>query len=117
MTSALDVARNRIMAPAGIGESELDQVMGRLVARSIDGGDLYFQLRRGESWSLDDGQVREGSRSVTQGVGVRAISGERTGFAYSDEIVLSALLEASDAARAIARTPTPCVTLREPSRT
>jgi TldD protein len=103
MTSALDIAHTRIMTPAGIGESELDQIMGRLVTRSIDGGDLYFQLRRGETWVLDDGQVREGSRSVTQGVGVRAISGERTGFAYSDEIVLPALLEASDAARAIAR--------------
>ncbi len=110
MTSALETARTAIMSPAGIGEPELDKVMGRLVTRTVDGGDLYFQQRRSESWMLDDGRVREGSRSVSQGVGVRAISGEQTGLAYSDEIQLPALLEASDAARSIARSGTSGVT-------
>ena len=60
-------------------------------------------MSREESWSLEDGIVKDGSHSIEQGVGVRAISGEKTGFAYTDEVLLPALLEASDAARAIAR--------------
>ena len=69
----------------------------------VDYADLYFQVARQESWSLEDGIVREGSFSVDQGVGVRANSGEKTGFAYSDELVLPALESAAGAARAIAR--------------
>ena len=63
---------------------------------------MYFQLSREESWALEDGIVKDGSASIEQGVGVRALAGEKTGFAYSDEIVLPALEEASRAARAIA---------------
>jgi len=73
------------------------------MSRGVDYADLYFQLSREESWSLEDGIVKDGSHSIEQGVGVRAISGEKTGFAYTDEVLLPALLEASDAARAIAR--------------
>ena len=73
------------------------------MSRGVDYADLYFQLSREESWSLEDGIVKEGSHSIEQGVGVRAISGEKTGFAYTDEVLLPALLEASEAARAIAR--------------
>jgi TldD protein len=69
----------------------------------VDSGDLYFQSTRYESWVLEDGIVKEGSHNIEQGAGVRAISGDKTGFAYSDEIVLPALLEASTAARAIAK--------------
>ncbi len=69
---------------------------------AVDYADLYFQLSREESWALEDGIVKEGSASIEQGVGVRALAGEKTGFAYSDEIVLPALKEASRAARAIA---------------
>src|SRR5687768_17350648 len=69
---------------------------------SVDFADVYFQLSRQESWSLEDGIVKEGSAGIEQGVGVRALSGEKTGFAYSDEIILPALEEASRAARAIA---------------
>jgi TldD protein len=72
------------------------------MGHAIDSGDLYFQLSRHESWSLEDGGVKHAGHSIGQGVGVRAISGEKTGFAYSDEIILPALLEASSAARAIA---------------
>ena len=72
------------------------------MSSSIDSADLYFQLSREESWALEDGIVKEGSASIEQGVGVRAVAGEKTGFAYSDEIVLPALEEASRAARAIA---------------
>ena len=73
------------------------------MSRGVDYADLYFQLSREESWSLEDGIVKDGSHSIEQGVGVRAISGEKTGFAYTDEVLLPALVEASDAARAIAR--------------
>ncbi len=74
----------------------------QVMSSSVDSADLYFQLSREESWALEDGIVKEGSASIEQGVGVRAVAGEKTGFAYSDEIVLPALEEASRAARAIA---------------
>ena len=101
--SGLDIARQRLLAPAGIDESDLDRVFGQLLGHAVDSGDLYFQSTRFESWVLEDGIVKEGSHSIEQGAGVRAISGDKTGFAYSDEIMMPALLQASTAARAIAR--------------
>ena len=77
-------------------------MFGEVLRHSVDFADLYFQLSREESWALEDGIVKDGSASIEQGVGVRALAGEKTGFAYSDEIVLPALEEASRAARAIA---------------
>jgi TldD protein len=100
--SSLDIARQRLLAPAGIDEHDLHTVFDKLLGHAVDGGDLYFQSTRFESWVLEDGIVKEGSHSIEQGAGVRAISGEKTGFAYSDEIVMPALLQASGAARAIA---------------
>jgi len=100
--TSLDIARQRLLAPAGIDDGDLESVFGRLLGHAVDGGDLYFQSTRFESWALEDGIVKEGSHSIEQGAGVRAISGDRTGFAYSDEIVMPALLQASSAARAIA---------------
>ncbi|HRF63232.1 MAG: metalloprotease TldD [Candidatus Competibacter sp.] len=97
------LARQNLLAAAGLGEDDLQRTLSCLLDHAIDGGDLYFQLRRAESWSLEDGQVKGANHAIQQGVGVRAISGEKTGFAYSDEIVLPALLEAATAARAIAR--------------
>ena len=103
MNNAIDIARDYILAPAGIEEQDLNKVLGCLLGPAIDDGDLYFQFSRHESWALEDGIVKEGSHNIEQGAGVRAVSGEKTGFAYSDEIVLPALLQASQAARAIAR--------------
>src|SRR5580693_5384229 len=97
------VAEKMILAPSGLDEGRLSTVLGAVMSRGVDYADLYFQLSREESWSLEDGIVKEGSHSIEQGVGVRAISGEKTGFAYTDEVLLPALIEASDAARAIAR--------------
>jgi len=99
----LEIARLSILEPAGLDMASLESVLAMMHAYSLDEGELYFQLAREESWSLEDGIVKEGSHSIDQGVGVRAIAGERTGFAYSDEIVLPALQEAARAARAIAR--------------
>jgi TldD protein len=99
----LEIARQRLLTPAGIDENDLDRVFGELLGHAVDGGDLYFQSTRFESWVLEDGSVKEGNHSIEQGAGVRAISGDKTGFAYTDEIRMPALLDASLAARAIAR--------------
>ncbi|MDS4042379.1 MAG: metalloprotease TldD [Candidatus Competibacter sp.] len=102
-TDTLAFARHQLLAPAGLGEDDLHRTLACLLGHAVDGGDLYFQSRRAESWSLEDGRVKQASHAIQQGVGVRAVSGEKTGFAYSDEIVMPALLEAATAARAIAR--------------
>ena len=99
----LATARDVLLSPYGLGENDLQAVLDQLMGHSIDNADLYFQISRHESWMLEDGIVREGHHGIEQGVGVRALSGEKTGFAYSDEIMLPALTEAADAARAIAR--------------
>ena len=99
----LDVARRSILTPSGLDEDRVASVLGSVMGYSVDYADLYFQLSREESWSLEDGIVKDGAHSIEQGVGVRALAGEKTGFAYSDEIILPALTEASLAARAIAR--------------
>ena len=98
----LALARDLILKPSGLDDGRLDRVFGEVLRHSVDFADLYFQLARQESWSLEDGIVKDGSASIEQGVGVRALAGEKTGFAYSDEIILPALEEASRAARAIA---------------
>ncbi len=92
-----------LLEPAGLGEPQLVTTLGRVMRGGVDYADLYFQVSRQESWTLEDGIIREGSFSLDQGVGVRANSGEKTGFAYSDELVLPALESAAGAARAIAR--------------
>jgi len=102
MSTALDFARQRILTPAGLGDTDLDTVLGKVMGHAVDSADLYFQISRHESWLLEDGIIKEGSHGIDQGVGIRAISGEKTGFAYSDEIAMPALLQASSAARAIA---------------
>jgi TldD protein len=101
-SDALGIARELILRPSGLDDARLDRVFGEVLRHSVDFADVYFQLSREESWALEDGIVKDGSASIEQGVGVRALSGEKTGFAYSDEIVLPALEEASRAARAIA---------------
>ncbi|WP_329742779.1 metalloprotease TldD [Dyella sp. A6] len=103
MDSLIAQVENRLLAPGGLATGDLDRVFAQLMGPSIDAADLYFQHSRSESWLLEEGIVKDGSHAIEQGVGVRAISGEKTGFAYSDEIVLPQLLEASKAARAIAQ--------------
>jgi TldD protein len=101
-SESLSIARDLILRPSGLDDSRLDRVFGEVLRHSVDFADVYFQLSREESWALEDGIVKDGSSSIEQGVGVRALAGEKTGFAYSDEIVMPALEEASRAARAIA---------------
>jgi TldD protein len=102
MSEALAVAEQQLLAPGGLDQADLVKVLNHLMGSSVDAGDLYFQHSSREAWSLEDGLVRNATHSVEQGVGIRAISGEKTGFAYSDEIVLPALMQASTSARAIA---------------
>ena len=99
----LALAEQRLLLPGGLASGDLDRVFSQLMGPSIDAADLYFQHSRSESWVLEDGIVKDGNHSIEQGVGVRAMSGEKTGFAYSDEIVLPQLLTAAQSARAIAQ--------------
>jgi TldD protein len=103
MTTSLQTAESRLLTPAGLDIASLDSALGALLGPGVDFGDLYFQHARRESWTVEDGIVKDGAHSIEQGVGVRAISGEKTGFAYSDEIDAKALLEASTSARAISK--------------
>ncbi len=92
-----------MLEPVGLDEGHLNKMLGLIMQGGVDYADLYFQVSRQESWTVEDRIIREGSFSLDQGVGVRAVSGEKTGFAYSDELILPALEHAAVAARAIAR--------------
>ncbi len=101
--NAIDVVMSRVLEPAGLEERHLSGALGSIMTRDIDTADLYFQISRHESWTVEDGIIKSGSFNLDQGVGVRAVSGEKTGFAYSDELMLPALEHAAKAARAISR--------------
>jgi TldD protein len=103
MNDPIAIARDSILAPAGLDESALDRLLGHLTSAAVDAADIYLQYSRLQSWVLEDGILKDGNFSIEQGAGLRAISGEKTGFAYSDELQLPALIEAATAARAIAR--------------
>jgi TldD protein len=98
----LETAESTLLAPFDLQTQQLERVFGTLAARKVDYADLYFQYSRYEGWSLEEGIVKSGSFNIEQGVGVRAISGEKTAFAYSDEISFQALQDAAKATRAIA---------------
>ncbi|MGB8338102.1 MAG: metalloprotease TldD [Burkholderiales bacterium] len=99
----LYTAQNTLLKPFALDEGSLAKVFGNIMTHQVDYADLYFQYSRHESWSLEEGQVKSGSFNIDQGVGVRAVSGEKTAFAYSDDIHLAALESAAHATRAIAR--------------
>ncbi len=97
------LAEQQLLTPFHLDEAALGQVFADIMTHEIDYADLYFQYSRSEAWSLDEGIVKSGSFSIDQGVGVRAIQGEKTAFAYSDDISLPALKQAAHATRAIGR--------------
>jgi len=99
--SALNAARELLLAPYNLDEAKLGATLSRMMGHQVDYADLYFQYSRSEAWSLEEGIVKSGSFSIDQGVGVRAVSGERTAFAYSDDISLRALDDAADTVKAI----------------
>ena len=99
----LAIARKVLLEPGGLDEGDLSRALAEVFEHRVDYADLYFQFTRSEGWSLEEGIVKSGSFSIDQGVGVRAVVGDRTAFAYSDEINASALVSAARATRTIAR--------------
>ncbi|UCH40384.1 MAG: metalloprotease TldD [Gammaproteobacteria bacterium] len=103
MASMLETVSNKILEPSELQLDQLDGFLGALQGRYIDAGDLYFQTSQQESWVMDDGILREGSFSIEKGVGIRAMSEEKTGFAYCDDLRGNAITRAVGNARAIVR--------------
>jgi TldD protein len=101
--AALQEARSVLLTPHGLDDAALLSTLGSMFTHKIDYADLYFQFTRSEGWSLEEGIVKSGSFAIDMGVGVRAVSGDKTAFAYSDEISSAALQSAAQAARSIAR--------------
>ncbi|QVL45715.1 MAG: metalloprotease TldD [Methylophilaceae bacterium] len=101
-TNHLHIANEALLVPAGLDTQSIQGILSNIMSHQVDYADLYFQYSRSESWGLEEGQVKSGAFSIDQGVGVRAISGEKTAFAYSDEINLPALQQAANATKAIA---------------
>src|SRR6187455_3773954 len=101
LEAAFNTAQATLLAPYSLDDTALEQVFGQILSHKIDYADLYFQYSRSEGWSLEEGIVKSGSFNIDQGVGVRAIAGEKTAFAYSDEISFHALEDAARATRAI----------------
>ncbi|CAG9173321.1 metalloprotease TldD [Cupriavidus respiraculi] len=99
----LATAQQLLLTPYGLDEAKLQHVLADIFTHRVDYADLYFQYTRSEAWSLEEGIVKSGSFNIDQGVGVRAVSGDKTAFAYSDDISLEALLEAGAATRTIGR--------------
>jgi len=97
----LGVAKSLLLTPFGLDESHLSRALSEIKANQVDEADLYFQYTRSEGWSLEEGIVKTGSFSIDQGVGVRAVSGEKTAFAYSDDISEASLLDAARTVRSI----------------
>jgi len=102
MNDLIQQAESLILKPVGLSINDIDQVMGQLLSNHIDQADIYFQSSRSESWVLEDGIVKDGNYNIEQGVGLRAVSGEKTGFAYSEELALPNLLDAAKSVKSIA---------------
>jgi len=98
-----ETARSCLLMPYQLDSEDLAAVFGTIMTHKVDYADLYFQYTRAEGWSLEEGQVKSGSFNIDQGVGVRAVSGDRTAFAYSDDISMPSLTQAAEATRAIAQ--------------
>ena len=95
------LASGLLLTPFGLDERHLARALSEIRAHQVDDADLYFQTTRSEGWSLEEGIVKTGSFSIDQGVGVRAVSGEKTAFAYSDDISEASLLDAARTVRSI----------------
>lgn len=100
---SLTFVSEQLLATNKLSHQDLYKVLGQLAERRIDYADLYFQSSYHEAWVIEDGIIKDGSYNIDQGVGVRAVSGEKTGFAYADQITLNALQQSACAARSIVR--------------
>ncbi|HGM5490925.1 TPA: metalloprotease TldD [Serratia fonticola] len=100
---SLSFVSEQLLAVNKLSHQDLFSVLGQLAERRLDYADLYFQSSYHEAWVIEDGIIKDGSYNIDQGVGVRAVSGEKTGFAYADQITLNALNQSAQAARSIVR--------------
>ena len=104
MTSnLLNIVEKHFLSTGSMSRNDLTQVMESILSKSVDAADIFFQSHRQESWSMEDSIVREGSYNSDSGVGIRAMAGEKTGFAYSEDLLLPALKQSALAARSIAK--------------
>lgn len=101
-TNHFDIAEQMLLKPSGLESTALQGILSQIMSHQVDYADLYFQYSRSESWGLEEGKVKSGNFNIDQGVGVRAVSGEKTAFAYSDDINLPALEQAANATKSIA---------------
>lgn len=99
----LNLARQTILTPYGLQDNDIEMVLSSLLSAPVDAADIYFQSSHFESWVMEGGIIKEGNHNIEQGAGVRAVIGEKTGFAYSDRLELPLLLEAADNVKAILR--------------
>lgn len=103
MSDVLKLVEHDLLEPAGLTENQLAKVLHTLAGANVDYADLFFQSTYSESWMLEEGIIKHGSFDIDRGVGVRAMAGEKTGFAYADDIILPALEQAATAARSIVK--------------
>ena len=103
MTNLLSNVKEILLAPAELSEKQIESLFNIILKNQVDDADIYFQSCRHESWLFEDGLIKEVGYDIDSGVGIRALSGEKTGFAYSDEIVLPALIESAKAVSSISR--------------
>jgi len=101
MTDIFEIVRHDLLDPTGLTDNQLGEVLHKLAGKNIDYADLYFQSTYTESWGLEDSIIKGGSFDIDRGVGVRAMCGEKTGFAYADDIIFPAIEQAAHAARSI----------------
>lgn len=102
MSKRIELAQKALLDPAGLSLNHLTRILQGILGNTIDSADLYFQVSENTGWSLEDSIIKKGQYSLDKGVGVRAVAGEKTGFAYSDDIMLTALEDAANAAKSIA---------------
>jgi TldD protein len=103
--SALSTAQSLLLAPTGVSIDQLQSTLGGIRSRGVEFADLYFEHQKSESWSLEEGIVKSGSFSIDQGVGVRAIIGEQTAFAYSGDLSLASINQAANTVSSISTRP------------
>lgn len=103
MVTKLEIVRNKILTPIGLTELDLERILGLALEKGADCADVYLQIMHSESWVLEDGIVKKGCFGIDQGVGIRAISGDKTGFAYTQDLAIQSLADAAKTAGCIAR--------------
>ena len=102
MKSALNIAHDILLKPGSLDNHRIEKILNSMMTKNVDAADLYFQSCSYESWYLEDSEVKSGSYSIDRGVGIRAVSGDKTGYAYCDDILVPAMERAAEAARSIA---------------